>query len=222
MIFPFIAILFIALVPGAIWLFFFLREDAHPEPRSLIIYTFGMGMLASIPIIILQFAGEWLAMRVTSQIMVSILALALIEEVFKWVAVYIAVGKHPEFDEPVDAMIYMITAALGLATIENFFVLTHTVSSSGLSGLSGVIDVTALRFVGATLLHAVSSGFVGYFWASGKLAKGIVIGTVIHGVFNYLILVFQVKHLLVVPTLFLAAVGFILFRYFEVLKRRSF
>ena len=44
---------------------------------------------------------------------------ALVEEVVKFMAIRFMILNDPEFDEPVDAMIYMITASLGFAAIEN-------------------------------------------------------------------------------------------------------
>ena len=49
----------------------------------------------------------------------SLTGLALIEEIIKFVASHFAARRSPAFSEPVDAMIYMIVAALGFATLEN-------------------------------------------------------------------------------------------------------
>ncbi len=211
----FILAVLAAFIPGLLWLFLFLKADRHPEPKSLLIYTFGIGMVMSIPIVAAQMASEWFTSQFTQGILISIFSLAFIEEVFKWVAAYLAVRNNPAFDEPVDAMVYLVTAALGLATIENFFVLSYVLGMGGIGALGGVLDITVLRFVGATFLHAVSSGLVGYFWANGRLAKGLVIGTVVHGVFNYLVLVFQTQNLLLVPTLFLIGASFVVFKDFQ-------
>ncbi len=216
----FILAVLTAFIPGIVWLFLFLKADRHPEPRSLLIYTFGIGMVMSIPIVAVEMGSEWFTSHLTSDVFISIFSLAFIEEVFKWVAAYIAVKRNPAFDEPVDYMVYLVTAALGLATVENFFVLSYTLGMGGIGALGNVLDVSVLRFVGATFLHALSSGIVGYYWAKGKLAKGFVIGTTAHGLFNYLVLVFQSQNLLLIPTLFLVGVSFVVFREFRKLALR--
>mgnify|MGYP001585043458 FL=1 len=54
-----------------------------------------------------------------------------------------------------------------------------------------------LRFVGATLLHTLASGFVGYEWGRAivkkekpapYLALGVIGATLLHTIFNYLII----------------------------------
>jgi RsiW-degrading membrane proteinase PrsW (M82 family) len=114
---------------------------------------------------------------------------AFVEETIKFLPVKFAVLHNPEFDEPVDGMIYMIAAAMGFAAIENILVLFQTASG----GAVATLQTWSLRFVGATLLHAVSSAIVGYFLAlswfyhrhSQKLILlGIAIATLFHSAFN--------------------------------------
>ena len=45
------------------------------------------------------------------------------EEVAKYLIIKIRILRDPEFDEPIDAMIYMIIAGLGFAALENILVL---------------------------------------------------------------------------------------------------
>ncbi|PIU98790.1 hypothetical protein COS60_01185, partial [Candidatus Wolfebacteria bacterium CG03_land_8_20_14_0_80_39_317] len=124
----------------------------------------------------------------------------------------------PFFDEPIDAMIYMITAALGFAMVENIAIMFN------IKILSEAFSIITLRFVGATLLHALSSGLVGYYWAKGIISnrtkllvfKGIVFATLLHMVFNYLILSF--KETLIYPTIFLIIVALLIFWDFEKIK----
>ncbi len=216
-----------ALAPGFAWLFFFLKEDVHPEPKRLIVYVFGMGMIASIPIVLLQIAGQ--AIFSPFSALIVLIFLALVEEAVKFGAAYFAIAKHPAFNEPIDAMIYMIVAALGLATAENLFVLADTIGVRGITAMTDIVDVVVLRFVGATFLHALASGLMGYYWAVGKLRNsvgkyvmiGIAVATIVHVIFNTLILTFQNIDFLIYPSLFLVGASFFLFKDFEKLKARS-
>ena len=103
--------------------------------------------------------------------------------------------RNPEFDEPVDAMIYMIAAGLGFAAIENILVLFRTIES----GLSQTLSVWALRFVGSTLLHTLASAMVGYFLAMSwffqdhrkkLIVIGLALATVFHFTFNLILATF--------------------------------
>ncbi len=229
-----VAIVVLTLLPGFAWLFFFLHEDVHPEPKRLIAYTFGFGVLASIPVFLLQYGSENLVFNIFGEINIAgsitlLLLFALIEESIKFLAAFWAVGKSPELDEPVDSMIYMIVAALGLATIENFFVITGIVKMGGINMFSDLANVTILRFVGATLLHTLASGLLGYYWAKGRMKRkvrkyvfiGILVATLVHFTFNYLVLAFQNINLLLYPSLFLITAAFFLLKDFQKLRNKS-
>jgi RsiW-degrading membrane proteinase PrsW (M82 family) len=223
MIFVTIAIIVAAtLLPTFIWFLFFLKEDPHPEPKRLIIYTFGIGVLVSLPALFFQlFFQRFIFGDGPNAFLLSIVCFALIEEVFKFLAAYLSVRSDPAFDEPVDAMIYLIIAALGFATVENFFIVTGTITTS----LAVSLEALSLRFVGATLLHTLSSGLLGYYWARSIthehklsfLLRGVIYAVAIHSVFNYLVIRFQESNL-IYPSLFLIFIVFILLNDFEKIK----
>jgi RsiW-degrading membrane proteinase PrsW (M82 family) len=221
-----IGYMLLALSPSIVWLFFFLHEDKKPAPARLVIKTFLFGALVSIPVLILQAISEGLFASYISNFFVMAVLLATFEEVFKFFGAYFSIHKAREFEEPVDAMIYMVIAGLGFATIENFFVIASVVFQyKYIFALSAVGSALILRFIGATLLHTLASAIIGYFWAKGLkrgevkffVIFGIIVGTAVHGVFNLLVFEFQEINLLI-PTLFLIAVSFFVFRDFEELK----
>jgi RsiW-degrading membrane proteinase PrsW (M82 family) len=217
---PFLMII-IGIVPGLIWLTFFLKEDIHPEPRRLIFYTFLVGAMMSLPVLASQFIFQKTLSLIGQFDLALIIGLALIEEVFKFFAAYLAIFKNPNFDEPIDAMIYTITAALGFATIENIFITLGT-------DINQIASLTSLRFVGATFLHALASALVGYQWAKGIISqmtakfvfKGLIYAIALHSFFNYLILSFQEKNLFYAIIILIIA-AFFVFTDFEKLKEKQ-
>jgi len=224
--------LLLGLVPGFAWLVFYLSEDPHPEPKRLIVFTFVVGIAFGFFTIIIEqiFNGAIAQLGVAELSIASLLGLALIEELMKFAAAYFAVGKSPELDEPIDAMIYMIVAALGFATLENIGALTNAVAAATSGSHAGLIasffETASLRFVGATLLHSLASGVVGYHWALGMKHKklveylftGIVFATILHTTFNWLILNnAEIGY----AVLFLLVVGFFVLNDFEKLKTNS-
>lgn len=226
-------------LPGFAWLLFYLKEDMHPEPKRLIASTFVMGMAAAVVALIAQailltdsqftnFKGILPAFfGITQYSIISLIVVSLVEELAKFGAAYISVNKSPYFDEPVDAMIYMVAAALGFATVENLGAVTGISTSPGTGAfIDSIFHITSLRFVGATLLHSLVSATVGYFWAMDirnfKITKyiyiGLAIATVLHTIFNYLILQYSdLMYLLV----FLSVVGFFVLSDFEKLRREA-
>lgn len=219
--------IFLGFLPGLIWLFFYLQEDIHPEPKRLILTLFAVGGLTAVPVIIFQLlANDGLKFFGIKNILITIIILALIEECFKFLAAYWTVNHNPEFDEPADAMIYLITAALGFATVENILILGNIFSLQETTLWTTALNTGALRFIGATLLHATASGLLGYFWAlgiakknlPGKLGPGLLLAVAIHTIFNYLVLRFSAANFFY-PSLFLIATAILVLICFEKLRK---
>ena len=199
------------ILPSLIWLNFYLRRDVGPEPKLMILKIFCYGMLATIPAIFLETAifGEFSKLNFSSSVIFILnifLGVALVEESLKFLAVKFGVLKNPEFDEPVDAMIYMITAALGFAAVENVLILLN------LKPLSEIFGVSLFRFLGATFLHTLSSGICGFFIGlsffntkgRGKLVSlGLVLAILLHGFYNFYIMNGEGSLKLLIPFLLL-------------------
>lgn len=210
----------IGVIPSVVWMAFYLQEDIHPEPKRMLAFVFAAGALGTFLVVgVENVFHRILPAFIGPYDLPSLLGLAFIEEAFKFLIVFLAVRKSKEFDEPIDAMIYMITGALGFAAVENIGAI------AGMPPLltGAATEVLVLRFIGATLLHSLTAGLIGYVWALGILrAKewryigiGLVAGTALHLAFNYLILKFDPE---VYPTLFLAAFAFFILGDFEKLR----
>jgi RsiW-degrading membrane proteinase PrsW (M82 family) len=180
------------ILPALGWLWFFLHEDPHPEPRTKLVETFVAGMVI-VPVAIL---GEELITTLTGSTSGETLILwAVLEEALKLTAAWLVALRTRFMDEPVDAIIYLITVSLGFAAVENSLFLFSTLS--GVSFLNTLLT-GGLRFVGATLVHVVSSGLLGAAIAWGYYRKyslrveavtiGVVIASLLHGIFNLLIM----------------------------------
>ena len=216
-----IFLILLGLLPSFAWLVFFLKEDERPEPKKMIAKVFMAGALMTIFVAVLQFSLQ----KIFVSFSASFFVFAVIEEVFKFLAVYLVVRKSRFFDEPVDAMIYMITAALGFAMVENIAVALNA------SNIQEAIGAMTLRFVGATLLHVLTSGIVGYYWAKSLvlknqflvigrwplIIKGLIVASLLHIIFNYLILISK-EQILIYPTIFLIIIALFLFWDFEKIK----
>jgi RsiW-degrading membrane proteinase PrsW (M82 family) len=204
---------------------FYLGEETHPEPKRLITFVFIVGMaFGFFTVAIENIFSSWASgIGIQELSLLSLFGLAIIEEIMKFTAAYFAINRNPEFTEPVDAMIYMIVAALGFATIENIGAISGIVPSATL--VPAVLETISLRFVGATLLHTLTSGIVGYYWAlgivRGKVARyllpGIAVAAILHATFNYLILTYGDA---IYSVIFLIVVGFFVLNDFEQLKAK--
>lgn len=186
------AIAFLAgLIPALFWLWFWLREDkAHPEPKALIGTAFIAGMLVVALVLPLQqFAME----RFKGDNLIFVWV--IIEEVLKYSAALIVVLWNRAVDEPIDCIIYMITIALGFASLENALFIFNPLTDGDYvnSILTG-----NFRFLGSTLLHVLASGTVGISMAlvyyKHTVVKvlsatlGLFLAVILHALFNFFIM----------------------------------
>lgn len=191
---PLIYSLLGGILPALVWLFFWLHEDSkQPEPNRLILKTFILGMVSVILVIPIQ---KWFGQFWPELIVVNLLVWALLEEVLKFFAGYFGGLHSVEDNEPIDPLIYMITAALGFVALENTLFLLEPLLGNDI--LSGIVTGN-LRFVGAGLLHVISSAIIGValslsFYRSKRtkafsLAMGAVLAVTFHTIFNTLIII---------------------------------
>lgn len=219
-------ILFLALVfgmiPSGLWLYFWLQEDnKRKEPIGLVAMTFLAGMFAVILVLPIE---RLIAGAITNDIIRTGLWSAA-EELFKLLAFAAIATNSPFLDEPIDYAVYMMAAALGFAGLENALFLMQPLATQDtiVSFLTG-----NLRFLGATLLHSVTSGLLGAsiglaFFKSPQTRFwygfiGFCAATALHGVFNFFIIKNNGENFLQVFG-FLWVVAIIIMLLFEKLRR---
>jgi len=227
------------LIPSFIWMWFWLREDsAHPEPKSLIIAVFIGGMLmAPIAIQLEVPVAEYFRLNYdvdysmlignfTFLAIALLFVLAAIEEILKYLGANIVAFHNRNLDEPIDIMVYLITAALGFAAFENILFIIKFITVDSLS--YDLIMVNGdLRFIGAVLLHVVTSGIFGGIMALAFYKKtiikilytiiGLTTATVLHTMFNFFIINSEGFPIKVFSVLWITSIVLILL--FEKVKR---
>ena len=231
-------ILVTGILPTIIWLLFWLEEDRkNPEPKNLLVRGFILGGLA----VILAFYFEQLAIRFLGPFsspafdlalslptlrfialeIPLLLSWAFIEEVAKYLVASVGLFTNKNFDEPIDAMIYMITVALGFSAFENSLFLVNTL----LNGNDQIYFLMTgnLRFLGATVLHLVSSALVGSAIALAFCARtwvktivitlGIIGATLLHALFNFFIIINNGENILGVLLLLWLGAFFVIYLF---------
>lgn len=179
-------------LPALAWLWFWLREDkSHPEPRRVIALAFLVGMITVGLVIPLQKVAEAFIVSTT----LVFVAWSIIEEVMKFLAARVTVLRSKQNDEPIDPVIYMVTVALGFAAAENALFLLSPLAGEG---FIQTFQTGNLRFIGAMLLHVLSSAVIGAaiglaFYKSKRKKRlytlvGVILAALLHSLFNFLIL----------------------------------
>jgi RsiW-degrading membrane proteinase PrsW (M82 family) len=208
--------------PALLWLWFFYSRDRYErEPRLLIAKLFLWGLLSGAwaaglndllrgllgPSI--DRAGESGAISLAIGLLgVMVFLAALNEETMKYLVATNSTRNDPNFNERVDGIIYLSSAALGFAGGENFVYIVQAFvgalqadSPGGVpspaatsQALVAAFAVTApLRALLSTIGHVAWSGIVGYTLALRVVEKrppwvvtaGVLLAAGLHTAFNF-------------------------------------
>jgi len=212
----------LSLVPCALWLWYFASQSRYKRPsRRVIGLTFLLGALATIPAFGLNLLAQtaWVGVFGRSQwthLAILVLVVAPIEEFVKLLVVYGFAYRRPEFDEPLDGVIYSASAALGFAAVENVIYLAQT--SPLLVLLRGPLTNPG---------HALFSALWGISLSRAKaapnlpferfriIAGGWLLATLAHATFDLLLVASSSQHLVFLTVL----VGGVLVLFFGVRSR---
>lgn len=182
----------LGIIPSLIWLVFWVREEEkRAEPLGLLAAVFIAGMASVVFVLPVQKFIESNIAEYEWQITLW----ATAEEIIKYLAVMLVLYKMRDLDEPVDWPIYMITAGLGFAALENMLFIAKPLA---LGEATVGLLTGGLRFLGSTLLHAVASAMVGISRALSfhlSIAKqkiymffGLFGAIFLHTLFNFFIM----------------------------------
>lgn len=190
--YPFIVSFLLGLIPALIWLWFWLKEDTHPEPAKMLTLAFLGGIVCVLFVLPVQ---KIVYDHLNDSMLISFTLWAAIEEIFKFAVIYFVALKRKCTDEPFDDIIYLIVGALGFVTFENTLFLSELIKTGDF--VSTLINGN-LRFIGASLIHIMCSSIVGVTLAlafyKNKQKKilygifGMFIAIVLHTSFNLFII----------------------------------
>ncbi len=164
----------LATIPASLWLAFFHLQDRHePEPTHFVVGVFFLGMLVAAPLadfLVGQLApAEPLAQASLApfspeRIVRAVLVVGLAQELCKYAVVRYTVYTSPEFDEPMDGVVYMMAVGTGFAVWTNYHRL------QGLGG-SVFLSIGAAQAVVITLAHASFAGALGYVLGRARFTR---------------------------------------------------
>jgi RsiW-degrading membrane proteinase PrsW (M82 family) len=216
----FIRLIFNALLPIAIIAFIIYKVDRYDkEPIKLLVLVMFLGAVAVIPV----FIGSWLLGLVGTAFGEGILGtayhafiqVALVEEFFKWIVIILVIYKRPEFDEPLDGIVYCVFVSLGFAAVENIlYLLSYSVNSPNIAFFRGILSVPG---------HALFGVSMGYFLSLAKYAtnpiesskyywRSLFIPVLFHGIYDFLLF-------MKMSLLLLVFVGFIIYMWINGIKK---
>ena len=205
-----LSILVACFAPSIVMLgYYALKDKYEPEPLRLLFGVFATGMLAA-PVALLGFEvlGQFSFYRWLSDIdqaydaeklAYCLFAIGPLEEMAKFMAVWITVYRYRVIDEPVDGMVYAAAAALGFATYENWYAMVV------------LDDLQWGRAITLPFNHVLFSSFWGYAlgvelcrqWRTSAgtwlVVTGLVLSFVYHGLYDYVLLNEHLSDLWILP-----------------------
>ncbi len=191
MVQEFASLLVLGFAPALFWLWYFYVKDRYdPEPRAWILKIFLLGMASTIPLALVEGV---IGVVIPSDFLLAVLVAPVVEEIGKFLVVYLFVFRRPVFDEPVDGIVYAVTAALGFAALENFVYIFAAYSET----LALPLELSIVRGILSVPGHALMSGMWGYALgqslvtphplARQLVVHGLLLAIALHAAFNLLV-----------------------------------
>ncbi|MDC3021360.1 PrsW family glutamic-type intramembrane protease [Pelagibacteraceae bacterium] len=184
--------LLITILPSLAILFYFIYSDKFKEPRKIIIITFLLGVLITIPAgylnhyVMESFENN---SKVNNALIGGFFAGGLVEESLKFLVFYFYVLKEKAFNEPMDAIVYGVVVSLGFATLENYDYVFRIAEEYEMSPL----DMAIGRAYTAVPMHALCGVIMGFYFgmyafvSGGKnLSLALIVPYIFHGTYNFL------------------------------------
>lgn len=234
----------IGIAPSLIWLWFYLKQDKHPEPKIELIVVFLMGVFIAAPVLYLEIFLTCDCSTISSIdctpglfwrfglpgwavfLLSSFIGIALVEEFAKYAVVWLkeqAIGNSRQLDEPLDFVVYMVTSAMGFAAAENLLYLLQY------HNLQLILDISIMRAITAVFIHSLCSGILGYYLAMTFchyenrlkfLFKGLILVSSLHGIYNLFIIGSGVNiEILLLLAVLILAMSYLLFDKIRKLKK---
>ena len=159
-------LLALAVIPVAVLLVYIYRKDPiEKEPGKLLAQLLGLGVLAVIPVVFIEGTAVAFLQRVplidlAYLLLENFIAVALVEEGFKFLFLWWRTWKNPAFDYAFDGIVYAVFVSMGFAVAENIGYVFEFGFYTAL-----------LRAFTAIPGHCVFAVFMGYFYAQAAVAR---------------------------------------------------
>ena len=155
----------LALLPALLLLRYFVSKDRFPEPKRVVLITFGLGCATILPMIPVALGLLWLLPEglpaPLAGALVAFVVAAIPEEGFKWLVMHRYCLRHSAFDEPMDGIVYGVAAGLGFAALENVLYVAN-----------GGVAVAVARGLTAVPIHAALGVIMGEYFGRARFAEG--------------------------------------------------
>lgn len=193
-------LLFLAVIPVVLILLYVYYQDKNKEPPSLLIKLFIGGIVSCGLVLLVSSILEKISPLFSPNstknffgiLFYAFISVALVEEICKWIFVYLFGYRSKEFDEVYDGLLYAVFVSLGFAFIENilYVIINNSFYTAFVRGLCAVPS------------HACDAILMGYHISIAKeyrihnkkkkerkhLLLSIIMPALIHGIYDFCLL----------------------------------
>lgn len=183
-----------------------LNDKIEKEPIGLQLGLMGMGILSTIPAMLLEFleSGILSFFLPTNSIVYifieNFFVVAITEELCKFLFMLMITWKSKAFDYAFDGVVYAVSTSLGFALLENiFYVFANTFELGAIEGFLPGLGIGISRAFLAIPLHTSVAIFMGFFYGKAKEATfqhklgkcilfillALAVPILIHGIYDY-------------------------------------
>jgi RsiW-degrading membrane proteinase PrsW (M82 family) len=170
-----------AYVPALLWLIFVYSRDRYEKESKLTVAGLFLG--AIVGTLIAATLEQALHARLrgvpVGTVIVSAVAIGVIEEGSKFAVTYVGTRRSKSLNEPVDGMIYASSTALGFAAFETTgYILFYyhrfltEGASNGYAAHLALTQIAPLRAFTGAVGHMAWAGLIGYAWGMYRTARG--------------------------------------------------
>ncbi len=198
----------LAILPGLAICYLIYRLDKYEkEQRQYLIICFALGMLATLPAFLVEKLANNAGFQISSSLwmtlLVSLFAVGLNEELFKFLGLRFYAFPQKFFNEPFDGIVYSVMIGMGFATLENVLYANQF-----------GVETTVIRAFTAVPAHGVFAIIMGYYAGLAKfdplnriklLSIGFGIAVAAHSFYDFLILQQSYDWLLILAIILLWA-----------------
>ncbi len=181
-----------SVAPSLAILWWFTTRDQRPEPRSAVWLTFGLGVLAVAPALVVALPVDAIVEHSTLDnpyaigLVQAFFSAAIPEECIKYLILADFCSRHWSFGEPMDGVVYGVAASLGFAALEN---LLYVADGGLLLALArGLTAVPSHAMMGAVMGYYIGQAGFTFFGRRLLLAKGLAIPILLHGLYDFPVL----------------------------------
>ncbi|MDA3893081.1 MAG: PrsW family glutamic-type intramembrane protease [Salinivirgaceae bacterium] len=187
-----INLLLISVAPVFVILaYIYYRDKYEKEPLSLLLEGLLAGGVIVLPIVYFEQLIDPIGYdfgQIPSAVWTAFMVAALVEEAFKFFAVYILIWRNPNFNERFDGIVYAVFVSLGFALVENVMYVF---------GNPDGLRVGLSRAITAVPAHAIFGIMMGYWLGFAKfipskrvvyMISAFAYPFLFHGIYDFILM----------------------------------